>query len=634
MTSQANMVAVPGAIDLRAKELYEAQRDRIVCSTDRMFALLMILQWIGGIIAAVFVSPRTWAGSIPSVHIHVWSAIICGGLISGLPIYLALWHTGKPVTRYTIAVAQMLWSALLIHLTGGRIETHFHVFGSLAFIAIYRDWRVLIPATIVVALDHAIRGVFWPQSVYGVLSATPWRTVEHTAWVVFEVIVLNRACRQSTAEMWQIGEQRAELEQTNERIEQEVQERTEALRESLAWKAVILDSAADGIITFDASGRIKEGNRAAQRMFGYERDALIGLHVSKLMPVSDAKQGPEANIRSIVGARREVMGIRRDGTRIPIDLSVSAVEHGSEQSFTGIMRDLTEQKAAQAELARINDDLQTASRRAGMAEVATGVLHNVGNVLNSVNVSASMATDRIRDSRVTGLSQAVALLDEHADDLGRYLSEDEKGRRLPSYLGMLARHLSDEQDEVLSELESLAENIDHIKNIVSMQQSYATAAGVIETASINDVLEDALRITSTSLARHDIRIDKHYGDIESIATDKQRVIQILVNLIRNAKQAMTDQNGEPAVLTLRTEQVNEVIRIRVSDSGVGIPAENLPRLFRHGFTTKEDGHGFGLHHSALAAKELGGALSAESDGVGKGATFTLELPQRTTGGEE
>lgn len=623
----------------RARELFESQRIRIACRTDRMFALLMLIQWIGGIIAAVFVSPRTWAGSIPSTHIHVWSALICGGLLSGLPIYLGLHHPGRPVTRYTIAVAQMLWSALLIHLTGGRIETHFHVFGSLAFIAIYRDWRVLIPATIVIAADHAIRGVFWPQSVYGVLSATPWRTVEHSAWVMFEVIVLIRSCRMSTDEMWQIGIQRAELEQTNERIEQEVRQRTEELRESLAWKAVILDSAAEGIITFDATGRIKEANRAAQRMFDLERDALIGESVSVLMsdsPDPRRESSPDHFIEtcreSAVGTRREVSGLRRDGLRFPIDLSVSAVDHGSERSFTAILRDLTEQKTAQAELARINEDLRTASRRAGMAEVATGVLHNVGNVLNSVNVSASMASDRIRGSRVSGLARAVQLMDEHAADLGRFFKEDDKGRQLPSYLGMLARHLSDEQSEVLSELQSLTENIDHIKNIVSMQQSYASATGILETVSVNDVLDDALRITSTSLARHDIRINREFGEIDPIATDKQRVIQILVNLIRNAKQAMSEGRSAAATITLQTEDVADEVVIRVIDTGVGISADNLARLFRHGFTTKADGHGFGLHHSAQAAKDLGGELSAESDGVGRGATFTLKLPRRIPGG--
>ena len=195
MSSVGDAIGSPADLEQRASTLFHNHFDEIAKSTDRMFALLMALQWAAGIVAALVVSPKTWAGAIPSVHVHVWSAFICGGVLSGLPIFLALRHPGLKSTRYTIAVAQMLWSALLIHLTGGRIETHFHIFGSLAFLAFYRDWRVLVPATIVVAADHAIRGVFWPQSVYGVLTASPWRSVEHAAWVIFEVIFLIRSCR-------------------------------------------------------------------------------------------------------------------------------------------------------------------------------------------------------------------------------------------------------------------------------------------------------------------------------------------------------------------------------------------------------------------------------------------------------
>ena len=139
-----------------------------------------------GIVFALWVSPLTWEGADSSTHLHVWAAVLLGGIISLFPALLGWLRPGLPSTRYTIAVAQMLMGALLIHLTGGRIETHFHVFGSLAFLAFYRDWRVLIPATIVVALDHMLRGMFWPQSVYGVLVASQWRWLEHAAWVVFE----------------------------------------------------------------------------------------------------------------------------------------------------------------------------------------------------------------------------------------------------------------------------------------------------------------------------------------------------------------------------------------------------------------------------------------------------------------
>ncbi|MBI4430404.1 MAG: hypothetical protein HY587_01660 [Candidatus Omnitrophica bacterium] len=200
--------------------------------TDQLFAYLMILQWVTGVVSALIISPRTWYGTIDKVHIHFWTALLLGGLISAYPLYLALFHSGKPFTRHIIAVGQMFWSALLIHLTGGRIETHFHVFGSLAFLAFYRDWKVLIPATIVVAGDHIWRGIYWPQSVYGVITASPWRWLEHAWWVIFEDIFLYISCQRSVREMRSIAENVARLESVNQVIESTVQERTKELKEA------------------------------------------------------------------------------------------------------------------------------------------------------------------------------------------------------------------------------------------------------------------------------------------------------------------------------------------------------------------------------------------------------------------
>lgn len=194
-----------------ASELYDAHRQAIYRRTDRMFAVLMAVQWVFGIIAAAIISPLTWVGTNSQVHPHLWSAIFVGGIISAPPILLALFKPGQTITRYTISVAQMLTSALLIHLTGGRIETHFHVFGSLAFLAFYRDWKVMIPATVVVAADHLLRGIYFPQSVYGVLTASSWRWLEHAGWVIFEDIFLIASCVRGTSEMKQIAQRAADL---------------------------------------------------------------------------------------------------------------------------------------------------------------------------------------------------------------------------------------------------------------------------------------------------------------------------------------------------------------------------------------------------------------------------------------
>ena len=203
------------SVDSRADAVFHAHQQALFKQTDRMFAYLMGAQWVAGIVFALLVAPRTWSGAESQIHVHVWAALILGGAVSLFPAALALLRPGEPVTRYTIAVAQMLMSALLIHLTGGRIETHFHVFGSLAILAFYRDWKVLIPATAVVALDHLLRGIFWPQSVYGVMVSSDWRWVEHAAWVVFEDVFLVMACVRGTYEMREIAVRTAVLEEAN-----------------------------------------------------------------------------------------------------------------------------------------------------------------------------------------------------------------------------------------------------------------------------------------------------------------------------------------------------------------------------------------------------------------------------------
>jgi PAS domain S-box-containing protein len=292
----------------------------------------------------------------------------------------------------------------------------------------------------------------------------------------------------------------------------------------------------------------------------------------------------------------------------------------------GAMQDFTERKRAEAELEQAHRQLLDVSRQAGMAEVATGVLHNVGNVLNSVNVSATLVADHFKQSKVTKLGRAVALMREHAADLGTYLTVDPKGKQVPIYLGDLAGHMAAEEARALQEVESLRQNIEHIKDIVAMQQSYAKVSGVAEIIKATDLVDDSLRMNAAALARHDIKVAREFEELPPISVEKHKVLQILVNLIRNAKYACDESGQAQKQITVRVSRLPQVVRIAISDNGVGIPPENLTRIFAHGFTTKKTGHGFGLHSGALAAKEMGGSLQAQSDGVGCGATFTLDLP--------
>jgi signal transduction histidine kinase/CheY-like chemotaxis protein len=228
----ANLALIPeaeGDVGPRAAELKAEHQDRIYTQTSRLFTILMLVQWVAGIAAALWISPRAWDGETSRVHIHVWLAVFLGGAITSLPVFLTLMRPRDAFTRYTVAGCQMLMSGLLIHLSGGRIETHFHVFGSLAFLAFYRDWRVLVPATIVVAADHALRGIFFPQSVFGILTASPWRWVEHAAWVIFEDIILVKMCLDAVQEMWEIARRQASIESITRGLESTVQKRTAQL---------------------------------------------------------------------------------------------------------------------------------------------------------------------------------------------------------------------------------------------------------------------------------------------------------------------------------------------------------------------------------------------------------------------
>lgn len=279
------------------------------------------------------------------------------------------------------------------------------------------------------------------------------------------------------------------------------------------------------------------------------------------------------------------------------------------------------------ELRQAQSELMTTARQAGMAEIATNVLHNVGNILNSVNVSADLIGSTLHKSRVQGLSRGVQLMNEHAADLAHFLVHDEKGKILPGYLNGISQTLVQEQQGMLKELELLTRSIDHIKDVVATQQSYAGGSSIVEPVQISDLVEDALRMNGVSLARHGVTVVKEFAQVPEALLDRSRVLQILVNLISNAKNAMAGMSPGSHKITLRVEPVGDsTLRVSVMDVGEGIPAENLTRIFSHGFTTRKTGHGFGLHSCALAVSQMGGTLSAHSDGPGRGATFTLELP--------
>jgi signal transduction histidine kinase/HAMP domain-containing protein len=286
-------------------------------------------------------------------------------------------------------------------------------------------------------------------------------------------------------------------------------------------------------------------------------------------------------------------------------------------------------EARTAELREAQRQLVGAAHRAGRTEVANNVLHNVGNVLNSVNVSAALVSQQLRTSRVGKLVQTAGLLATHQDDLAAYLTSDPAGKNIPRYLIKLAEHVESERQAVLDELTRLNKNIDHIRHIVTVQQNYAGATHLVEDIAVGDLIEDALRINAAGLERTGAVVVRALAAAPPVSTEKHKLLQILINLISNAKHALSASERPERTLEVRMDEPRAgVVRVQVIDNGVGISAENLKRLFHHRFTTRKDGHGFGLHGSAIAAREMGISLTAHSDGPGAGAVFTVEIPRQ------
>ena len=289
----------------------------------------------------------------------------------------------------------------------------------------------------------------------------------------------------------------------------------------------------------------------------------------------------------------------------------------------GVSWDITEQVLQEERRRELQAQLRDASREAGMAEIATGVLHNVGNVLNSLGVSASLVQSRLRNSRVGNLKRMADLLISQGDQAGRFLEHDERGREMPGYLAQLGDNLLSEHEQLRAEAAAIAAHVGHIRSIVAAQQTYARRGGVTEAVDIPELLDSAVAIHFANTT--DVTVRREYDAVGQLTLDRHKLIQILGNLLSNARHALKAFEGRRA-LTLRVQsrQPGELV-VEVEDSGVGISADVLPRLFEFGFTTKKDGHGFGLHTSAILAKELGGELVAHSEGPDRGARFTLRL---------
>jgi PAS domain S-box-containing protein len=410
------------------------------------------------------------------------------------------------------------------------------------------------------------------------------------------------------------------------------------LRSSESKLSSLIESTDDPVASMDLQGRTIVANSAMKalyhRRFGRQLE-LGDPFFGPLEPEKLAEWQPRlAQVFSGQRLRFEQMETV-EGTATVFDVHIHPIlgEGGQVTGLTLFGRDITARKEAEARLGEMHRTLVDVSRQAGMAEVATGVLHNVGNTLNSVNISTGLVIDQLRQSRITGLAKATQLLREHSSDMATFLTQSTQGQKLPAFLIALGDQLQEEREAMLKEMLALNASVDHIKSIVSMQQKHARTAGTLEQVTVPQLIDEALRLNAGAFERRGIRIVREYEEVPPIIVDRHKLLQILVNLLSNARHALmeADPPEKRVAIRVRASPEGKQLLMEVADNGMGITPENLTRMFSQGFTTKKEGHGFGLHISSLAAMEMKGRLSCASPGPGQGATFTLELPLEPEG---
>jgi len=381
-------------------------------------------------------------------------------------------------------------------------------------------------------------------------------------------------------------------------------------------------------------GRFLDVNNRACDSLGYTRKELLNMMTIKdievSMPDDSYWQKQIEELKEKKDIVKQDRYKRKDGSTFFVETSLKLVTQEKQDYIIAIARDITERKRAEAKLKTAQEKLLETAREVGMAEVATGVLHNVGNVLNSVSVTAESIQKRVRNSKISYLSDVVGLLEEHANELSTFMVNEERGKKIPAFLANLSKELVEEQERCLEALEALTKHVQHVGDIIQLQQSHSKTKGLIEPTSIAELVEDTIQINAETITRNRVEVILEIADLPTLLLDRHKVLQILTNLISNAIYALSKSSRDDRILKICVKEPKSgFIQIDVCDNGIGIPKENLTRIFEHGFTTKKTGHGFGLHSTALSANELNGSIKAHSDGPGKGAVFTVELPFKT-----
>lgn len=389
----------------------------------------------------------------------------------------------------------------------------------------------------------------------------------------------------------------------------------------------VLKCMSGALVVTNSKREIQLVNDRLTHLLGYEEAELSGTQISVLFP-----EAGSFTVSSESNRIEEETSIRtKAGEHIPVALATSKVQNEEEHAGHIYMAvDIRDRKAAEEALRLAQQQLIDASREAGKSEIAANVLHNVGNVLNAVNVSANVLDGIVRKSKVDSVSKVAKLLAKNSENIGDFLQNDPKGKKVPGFIQALSEQLSKEKAHILEEIGALLSKVDHVKDVVRAQQSFAKSSRVVEYITPNELVDSALSLSPSLSNARDVKIQKQLGDSRlKVGVDRNKVLQVLLNFLSNAHHAVLDHESNEKVITISATITDRHLNLDVIDNGVGIPKDNLDRVFEHGFSTKSEGHGFGLHSCANSVTELGGKISCASEGIGRGAKFSLSVPYET-----
>jgi PAS domain S-box-containing protein len=596
----------------RPEELFREDWNTVARQTSRLFGWLLTLQWLTAVALAVVVSPVAWAGEVSRVHPHVWAATGVGGLLVSCPVWLAFKHPIWWFTRHAVAVAQMGIGGILIHLLGGRIETHFHIFGSLAFLSFYRDWRPLVTATVVVVTDHIARGAVWPVSIYGVPGGAEWRWVEHATWVVFENAFLLVAIRQSVREMRASADRQARLEQTNEVIERTVETRTCELRASEERYRQLFEANPYPMWVFAPDTfHFLAVNEAAVTHYGYPRDQFLTLTVADLEAAPTEGAVTPADSSPIPGRSGQVYAHRRaNGEVRQMELSAHPIDFGGRATLLALAVDVTDRRV-------LEEQLKQAQKLESIGQLAAGIAHEINTPIQYIGDNANFLGDAFRD-----LSGVLATYRRAKGDPAIVARAD--AQAAASDLGYL-------MGEVPRAVEQMRDGVRQVARIVKAMKEFSHP-GSAEKSSVdlNRALETVLTVARNEwkyVAEVTTRFDPELPPIRGLPGELN---QVFLNLIVNAAHAVRAANpgGGRGTIAVTTHKLANMAEVRIADSGCGIPPHIRRRVFDPFFTTKPVGQGTGqglaIAHTVVV-KQHDGVITFDSE-VGRGTTFVVRLP--------